>query len=179
MKQALVSLVLLLAFPALAQESSSYKLNEHTFNAGGNPADGTVLASASYKITLDAIGEGLVATGLSSPSHHMDAGFGFAYPPPGEVSKLRFTDSLTLVWNPEKSVGAYNLYRGLVDGLDGTVYGSCEEPDIASNTTTDSDVVPDGNGYFYLVTAENRLDEEGTLGTDSASGERSNTGACP
>ena len=57
MKQLMIPLVLLLVFPVLAQESASYKLNEHTFNSGGNPSDGVVLTSASYKITLDAIGD--------------------------------------------------------------------------------------------------------------------------
>lgn len=179
MKPLLMPLVFLLAIPVLAQESASYKLGEHVFNAGGNPSDGLVLTSASYKITLDAIGDSVAGRNLASASYHMDGGFVMGYPPPGEVHGLEFTNLQTLVWQPEKSVGVYNLYRGLVDGLDGTVYGSCEEPDIALNATTDSDPVPVGNGYFYLVTAENRLDEEGTLGIRSTGAERPNTGACP
>jgi hypothetical protein len=179
MKQVLIPLVLLLAFPVLAQESASYKLTEHTFNAGGNPSDGVVITSTSYKITLDAIGDSVAGRNLASASYHMDSSFIMGYPPPGEVHGLYLADSQTLAWQPEKSVGIYNLYRGLVDGLDGTVYGFCEEPDIALNTTTDSDPVPVGNGYFYLVTAENRLAEEGTLGTKNTGTERPQTGACP
>jgi len=179
MKPLLIPLVLLLAFPLLAQESASYRLNEHTFNAGGNPDDGVVLASTSYKITLDAVGETVAGSNLVSASYRMDGGFVTGYPPPGEVRGLYFMDFQTLAWQPEKSTGSYNLYRGLVDALDGAVYGSCEEPEIGLNTTTDSDPVSVGNGYFYLVTAENRLDEEGTLGTRSTGAERPNPGACP
>jgi len=179
MKPLLTPLVLLLSFPVLAQQSTSYKLTEHTFNAGGNPADGVVLTSTSYKVTLDAIGDSVAGRGLASASYQMDGSFVMGYPPPGEVHDLSFTDFQTLLWQHEKSIGVYNLYRGLVDTLDGAVYGFCEEPDIASNTTTDGDPVPVGNGYFYLVAAENRLDEEGTLGTRSMGTERPNTGACP
>ena len=179
MRHLLLPLVLLLAFPAIAQQSTSYKLTEHTFNAGGNPSNGIVLVSTSYKITLDAIGDGIVQAGLSGSSYGMDGGFGSAYPPPGEVRGFAFTTPQTLVWDPERSVGVYNLYRGTVNTLDGTVYGSCDEPDIAVNTTTDADPVPDGDGYYYLVTAENRLGEEGTKGTDSAGATRPNPSPCP
>jgi hypothetical protein len=34
-------------------------------------------------------------------------------------------------------------------------------------------------GLFYLLTAENRLAEEGTIGTDSDGGERANDSPCP
>ena len=45
-------------------------------------------------------------------------------------------------------------------------YGNCEQQEITGETTTDTDTPPGGDGYFYLVTAENRVDEEGTKGTD-------------
>jgi hypothetical protein len=174
-----IALLLWLAFPALAQESASYRLTEHAINAGGDPSEGVVLTSASYKITLDAIGDGVVLSGMSSASYHADSGFVPAYVPPGEVHGLQFADAQTLAWNPEPSVGVYNLYRGLVHTLDGAVYGSCEEPGIGTNTTTDADPVPAGDGHYYLVTAENRLREEGILGRDSAGSTRPNTSPCP
>lgn len=179
MRSRWIPLILLLVVPALAQQSTSYDLNEHTLNAGGNPAGGVVLASTSYKITLDAIGEGVVQTGLASASFRMDGGFGSAYPPPGEVLDLRFTDLQTLMWAPEPSVGSYNLYRGLVTGLNGTSYGACDEQDITANSTTDSDPVPSGSGHFYLVTVENRLNEEGTLGRRSTGEKRLPASVCP
>ena len=178
MQRVLIVLVLLLAFPAFAQESASYKLSEHVFNAGGHPADGVVLASATYHVTLDAIGDSVVGRDLTSTSYSMDGGFIPGYPPPGEVLGLHFTDVETLVWHPERSVGVYNLYRGQVNGFDGTVYGSCSEQDIAVTTTTDDDPVPEQNGYYYLVTAENRLGEEGTKGVDTGGSERQGN-ACP
>jgi hypothetical protein len=109
----------------------------------------------------------------------MDSGFPLTYPPPGEVRGLRFLDSETLVWNPEKSVGVYNLYRDLIGSLSGLGYGSCKEQDLASETATDSDPLPTDNGYFYLVTAENRLTEEGTKGFDGYGAERPNPSPCP
>jgi hypothetical protein len=178
-EQAPILLVLVFACLAPAQESASYKLDEHTLNAGGNPSGVVVLTSASYKISLDAIGDSVAGRNLASTSYRMDGSFVMGYPPPGEVHDLNFTDFQTLVWQHEKSTGVYNLYRGLFSGLDGTVYGSCAEPDIAVNTTTDSDPVPAGNGHFYLVTAENRLAEEGTLGYRSSGEERFPTSMCP
>jgi hypothetical protein len=42
------------------------------------------------------------------------------------------------------------------------------------------DAVPDpGQGFFYLVTARNRLAEEGTKGSTSAGVPRSNAFPCP
>ena len=179
MRGILAPLALLLVIPALAQESANYKLNEHTFNAGGNPSDGVVLTSTSYRITLDALGDSVAGRNMSSVSYRMDGSFVSSYPPPGEVLGLSFTDHQTLVWHHERSVGDYNLYRDLMSDLDGLDYGSCEQQDIPLNTTTDGILPSSGDGYFYLVTAENRLDEEGTLGTKSTGAERPNTDPCP
>jgi hypothetical protein len=176
--QAIPVLVALLALPVAAQQSASYKLGEHVFNAGGDPAGFVVPASASYKITLDSIGEGVVRTGMSSASYRMDGSFAGCYPPPGEVRGLRFTDALTMAWDPEKSVGHYNLYRDAVASLPGLGYGTCLQQGIPDETVTDSDPVPLGDGYFYLVTVENRLHEEGTKGTDSGGATRHGT-MCP
>jgi hypothetical protein len=168
-----------LVLPAAAQQSPSFRLDEHVFNEGGHPASGTVLTSASFTISLDAIGEAATGTGLSSASFRMDGSFGAAYPPPGEVTGLRLTDHQTLVWDPERSVGVYHLYRDLLSGLAGLGYGTCHEQDIPGETATDADTPPTGNGYFYLVTAENRLDEEGTKGSDGDSNPRGNPSPCP
>jgi hypothetical protein len=179
MKGIAIMLAVLVAGPALAQTSTSYNLSEHTFNAGGHPHQGTVMTSASYRMSLDSIGEGIAGRGLSSRLYNMDASFGFTYPPPGEVGGLGFTDHQTLAWDPEKSVGVYNLYRGLISGLSGLGYGSCEQHDLAGETAIDTDTPPSTDGYFYLATAENRLFEEGTKGWDSGLAERSNSAPCP
>jgi len=170
--------VLLLNGVSLAQQSASFKLEEHVFNAGGHPEAGGVLTSASFKISLDAIGEDVMAASLTSASFHMGGGFGTVYPPPGEVTDLRFTDKTTLVWDPEKSVGIYNLYRDLISNLTGLGFGNCQQQDLTTETATDTDAVPLNDGFFYLATAENRLDEEGTKGSRSNGTKRQGT-ACP
>lgn len=170
-------LLLLATLPALAQSSASYELSEHTFNAGGNPAGGEILTSTSFRVTLDSIAEGAGGLALGSASYVMDGSFANCFPPPGEVWGLRFTDQQTLVWDPEKSVGSYSLYRGLLGSLAG--YGECEQQDLESETTEDSSSPPTGAGYFYLITASNRLDDEGPLGWDSAGAERANSVPCP
>ena len=161
-----------------AQESASYKLAEHVFNAGGHPENGTVLSSSSFKITLDSIGEGLASGPLSSASHSIGGGFGAPYPPPGEVTNLMFADEDTLEWDPEKSVGVYNLYRGLISNVAGLGFGACEQQDITDTSTDDTDAVPAEDGFFYLVTAENLLAEDGTKGSQSDGTERQGS-VCP
>ena len=165
---------------AWGQQSASYRLRENVLNGGGHPEGGTVLSSAGYKIRLDAIGEGILGTGLASASFRLDAGFVSAYPPPDEVTGLRFAgDRVTLLWNPEKSTGHYNLYRDLLSTLSGLGYGACRQSPILGETTTDPQVPAMGAGYFYLATAVNRLREEGTKGRDSAGAERLNPAPCP
>ena len=179
MKRSVVLVALLLGGPTLAQQSASFTLEEHTFNAGGNPNGGAILTSASFQITLDAIGDNAVATGLSSTSFQLDGGFPSAYPPPGEVLGLRFTDSTTLEWNPEGSIGSYNLYRDLLSSLLGLGYGMCLETLLLIETTTDTDIpTMSGTGFFYVATAENKLAEEGTKGFHSDTSERTGL-ACP
>ena len=170
---------LLLPTPAAAQESASFRLKEHTLNAGGHPAGGKVMASTSFRVSYDAIGAPIVGWGLAGPSFHMDASFGAAYPPPGEVADVRFADGDTLRWDPERSAGRYGVYRDLVSGLPGLAYGQCLQGGLADATVDDPSLPPARNAYFYLVTARNRLGEEGTKGQDSSGGERANDAPCP
>ena len=172
------ALLLLTATPVSAQESAGYKLNEHTLNAGGHPLDGTVLSSAGFRISLDAIGAAVSAHDLTSGSFRMDGCFVTTYAPPGEVTGLVFADEQTLQWDPERSVGVYNLYRDLMSNLSGLGYGDCEQQDLSGETASDADAIPVGDGYFYLVTAENRLAEEGTRGFRSDGTQRTGP-ACP
>ncbi len=178
MRRAIVLIALVLGSPALAQQSASFKLEEHSFNAGGHPEAGSFPTSASFRITLHSVGDAISGRGLSSASFNLDACFSSAYPPPGEVTNLMFADKDTLEWDPEKSVGDYNLYRDLISNIDGLLFGACTEENISGPTTDDMAVVPDDDGYFYLVTAENRLDEEGTKGFQSDTSEREGT-VCP
>jgi hypothetical protein len=168
--------VVLWAVGSLAQSSASYKLTESVFNAGGNPAP--VLTSASYAMTLDALGDSVSGTNLASASYSSDAGFAGLFHPPGEVLDLRFTDSTHMAWDPEPSVGFYNLYRGLVSGLSGG-YGSCLSAGLTGESGVDAATPSSGQCFFYLVTAENRIAEEGTLGQTSSGAQRPNTSPCP
>src|SRR5262245_35595404 len=165
--------------PAVSQESANYKVREYALNAGGHPEGGFTLASPSFKIRLDAIGDGITGAGLSGPSWRMDAGFTSGYPPPGEVSGVQFNPAgVSLLWNPERSVGTYSLYRGILRQFLPT-YGICSQYDLINGTATDPDVAVVGAGYFYFVTVRNRLGEEGTKGFNSAGTERSNPSPCP
>ena len=67
--------------PARAQTSASYRLVDYAFNAGGVPAQGSVLASPSYRVSLDTIGEGVLGDALSSASYRQNAGFVAAHRP--------------------------------------------------------------------------------------------------
>lgn len=164
--------------PALAQESASHKLEEQVVNAGGHPADGVSPSSASHRLTLGALGDPLSLTTLSGPTTMLSGGFGAPYPPPGEVMGLMFTDATSLVWLSEHSAGSYNLYRDDVGALGGLGYGDCVQQDLASPATTDTDAVPLGGAFFYFITVENRLGDEGIKGFDSSGALRAGT-VCP
>lgn len=167
---------LLLGGAVLAQQSASYRLEEFTLNSGGHPAGGVILSSGSYRVTLDAIGDAVVARGLVGASYEMDVSLATAYRPPGEVTGLSFVDAQTLRWSAEPSAGTYNLYRGSQDSLPALAYGSCERQGLVATTATDAEV-PAG-AFFYLVTVENRIAEEGTKGFRTGDIERTGT-VCP
>lgn len=164
---------------AIAQTSANYKLTEYTLNNGGDPSNGGFALSASFKIRLDAVGDAVTATGLTSASNHMDGGFVGDYPPPGEVKGDLFTSKTTLTWNPEKSVGTYDVYRALLSSLSGLGYGACLQNGLTNESATDATVPSAGQGYFYLLTARNRLGEIGTKGFATSGLERANLSPCP
>lgn len=177
------------AAPAVAQTSASYKLGDSVINNGGNPRSSAGLISASYHLNLDAIGDGAVRTGLQSASFRLDAGFVGGYAPPGEVQEfLLRADPLPfgnpnityMHWHGEPSVGVYQIYRGTLGSLPGT-YGTCFESNISGVSTGSADftVPPVGQGYFYMVTARNRLGEEGPKGYRSDGTVQPNPTPCP
>ena len=128
---------------------------------------------------IDAIGSAVGGGQLSSSAFQLDVGFTAAYRPPLEVLGLIFDDADTLVWLVEAAAADYTLYRGLMSGIAALGYGSCETTDIPSTTVNDPDIPPSSDGYFYLVTSNNRLNEEGTKGFDSDGAERPNPSPCP
>jgi len=173
-------LVLALALPAWAQESTSYRIEEHALNAGSHPAEGTTMSSTSFRIALDAIGDPFAGIALGSTSFHLQAGMLAGGTPPGEVTGMVFlADGVTLQWSPEPSAGTYNVYRGLLSARSATNYGNCLLQGIADTSAADTAMPPLEDGYFYHATVENLFGEEGTLGYDSALIERPNAAPCP
>ena len=175
-----ISLLLLGALPAFAQQSTHYKQEEHVVNAGGSPRSGQVLSSTGFRITLSSLGDGLMSASGSS-SFQVQGGFVAGHPAAGEILNLRFTDKTTLLWDPEPSVGSYNLYRGLLSNLPGLNFGTCEQENLLSPTTQDTtggEGLAPGDGFFYLITAENSLLKEGPKGFLSLGGPRLGS-TCP
>lgn len=175
----LLAFLAVMAGTAMAQQSANFKLEEHTFNAGGHP-DGSVPASPNAQLTLGSVGQGATFQILSSASFAMEIGFSGSFPPPGEVSNLRFIDATTVMWDAERSVGSYNLYLGTVLNPFDPFYGTCQTSGIMTETTTVSAVpMSPGDALFILVTAQNRINEEGTKGTNDTGSERDNSNPCP
>jgi hypothetical protein len=164
--------------PATAQTSAHYTLTETSIDNGGDPGSGANPASPHFHLSLDAIGDDLVRAGLASASFHLDGGFVGRYPPPGEVQGLHVDASATLLWNPEPSASEYETYRGLIATLPGT-YGACFAGGLTSVNVSDASTPSAGQGYFYLVTARNRLGEEGPKGYRSDGTEEGNPSPCP
>jgi len=163
---------------ARAQQSSGYDMREHLFDAGGHPVAGTAMASAGFRITLDAIGGLTAMPAIASASFQMNAGFVSGYPPPSEVTGVRFgPDGVSLAWNIDPAAGTYQVYRDSLSALHGGGTGVCYQQNLMSPGTTDPQ--PPASGFFYLVTSRNRLGEEGTKGYASSGVERLNTLPCP
>lgn len=176
-----VALLLLVGFGgfAAAQSSASFELDESVFHAGGHPQAGLQLTSTSYLITVDAIGETLVAPAMQSRTHAMDPGFARSYPPPRDVIQVVLHgDKETISWAPERSVGKYRVYRGDLDLLP-VDYGVCRVSDVNGEQAPVDEYPDPGDAYFYLVTAESRLLEEGSKGLDSSGALRANPAPCP
>jgi hypothetical protein len=165
--------------PARAQQSAGYDMREHSLNAAGHPEAATVMASAGFRITLDALG-GLTAMPVTaSASFQLNGGFVSGYPPPSEVTNVRFgPDGVSFAWDLDPASGTYQVYRDALSALQGGGTGLCTQQNLASPVTTDPQV-PASGGWFYLVTSRNRLGEEGTKGFTSGGAERLNTLPCP
>jgi hypothetical protein len=172
------AVVALAALPVLAQQSATYRISDHAVNAAGHPQQGTVVSSASFRVTLDSLGDGILGTGMASASYHADGGFTGSYPPPGEVHGLRWDDAISLAWDAERSAGVYELYRDDLGALPGTS-GTCLQSALATTSATDAATPGPGVGWFYLVSVRNRLGEESTTGFDSDGVERPNLSPCP
>lgn len=161
------------------QSSTSYRLPEHLFNAGGRPAQAVVSTSPSFKLSLDSIGEPVAGRSLTGVSYRVDGGVAQAYRPPGEVNGLEFlADQQTIAWDWEPASTTFNVYRGPLTTLPGA-YGTCGLSHATDSSWSDATMPSPGTSLFYLVTGENRLGQEGTKGYTSAGAERPNPSPCP
>lgn len=174
-----LALVLAAGSAAFAQSSASYALHEAVVNAGGQPVQGVRPGSAGFRISLGSIGEPIANPTLSGASFRLDGGLVAAYPPPGEVDGLLLLlDRQTLTWSAEPGATAYDVYSGLLSSLPGG-FGACAADRVPGTTAVDVTSPAPGTGLFYLVTAVNRLREEGTKGHTSSGAVRSNPLPCP
>lgn len=163
-----------LSFP---QESPNYKNNEYAFNNGSNPAPEIV--STNFKITLSSIGDGIFPPWALSSNYYISSGFTVSYPPPSEVLNLRFTSKTEMIWDPEWSVGTYNVYRGITYDLPSGDYGNCVAYNLTSTSYSDTEIPISGHCFFYIITAVNKIKEEGTMGYKSDGTKRNNFRPCP
>lgn len=173
-------LLLTIPLPAAAQQSASFRLEEWVFDSGGHPMDGALPGSASFLVTLGAIGDGLSGSPLVYRWGTLTGGFVTSYPLPGEVTNVSFIDSTSLWWSREPSADTYNIYIGDVTTPWDVDYGLCSQAGVPRSLTGTpvTSIPPLGHALFILVTAENVF-EEGTKGFDSNKALRPNGTPCP
>jgi hypothetical protein len=100
---------------------------------------------------------------------------------PGDVTLERWLDKQTLPWLAEPSAVEYHVYHDTLDSLGYDWFGTCRDDLDGDRTDTELTVSDDpasGVGWFYLISAEDALGEEGSLGMAAAT-ERSNFAPCP
>jgi hypothetical protein len=166
--------------PAPAQESASFDQREHVMHAGGRPSQGTIATSASFRVTLDAVGSPAGSrVALIGATFRSTAGFVAGLVPSWEVDNLQFLDVDSLVWSPSSGVGDYAIYRGTLSALGGATWGACLSFGSAIPEASDATPVPPGTAFGYLVAARNRLREEATLGSTSSGARRLASTSCP
>src|SRR5207247_9379685 len=112
-------------------------------------------------LSFDSVVDAGIVAGWSSAAFVLDAGLVGSFPPPGEVTNLRFSDTTTLVWDADPSVGDYALYQGLVASPFDAGYGICAQPPpaITVPSTTVASAPATGHALFSLLTARNRLSQ--------------------
>ena len=102
---------------------------------------------------------------------------------PAEVTPVSIgaTGTTTnLAWGAVSGANAYSVTRGDLASKAAQQYGSCLVEGLTSTTHDDTDVPSPGQGFFYLVQAQNLTCGMGSLGTTSTEQPRtnSNPGAC-
>jgi hypothetical protein len=94
----------------------------------------------------------------------------------GEVTGLRFdADTVTVRWDGVVGADFYDVSRGLISSLDGADYGACLSENLTGTTLQDVDLPADGEGFFYLVRADDAVCGPGPAGLRGDDQPRSNT----
>ncbi len=103
---------------------------------------------------------------------------------PAAVSGLSVTHtgggSADIDWAPTAGADVYAITRGALSSLAATSLGDCFADGLVVTTATDTEVPASGEGFTYLVQAQNYECGLGSLGSDSDERQRANTdpGAC-
>jgi hypothetical protein len=161
-----------------AQSSADYRITHLSADSGGHPGQAPILTTTDFQISLGSVGGPPGTQVLITPSYRVNGGFTASLTPPGEVMHLMaLADGATLIWDWDPASEAFNVYRDPIGSLT-TTFGSCL-PRIGDRQWMDRDLPPAGEGFFYFVTGENALYEEGTKGFMSNGQERPNRMACP
>jgi hypothetical protein len=97
----------------------------------------------------------------------------------------RAASTTTVSWSAEGLADLYDVSRGLLSALDGQDYGACQnhrDPDRTDTVFEDAEVLPAGDGYFYVVRGvDTDCPATGTWGAASDGTERTNANpaGCP
>ncbi len=100
----------------------------------------------------------------------------------GSILDLRIKqDRETLVWRAEAGGLLYNIYRGLFEGLQTGLFGTClgsVDATVAGSEFGDPQEPEAGEGFIYLVTQQTSEGEQ-SLGFSREGLERVNAAPCP
>ena len=150
-------------------ESASFRLTRSEFAS----IDGsTLLLSSSYRLSRSTLGDSIAELSLSGSSFTLATDWTATLPPALEVESLRFESTSRLIWQVERSLGTYRIYRG------GPTTQSCIGQ--AAQTHFEDAALPSPSSAFYfLVTAVDAGGVEGSAGRSSSGSLRTPSGSCP
>ena len=169
--------LLLLSGVVLAQTSTSFTLEEYTFNAGGGPSQGVQLSSSSFRITVTSIGETVVATGLGSGSFGIEAGFPAITQAAQVTSNAPPTDTLTSLVSatpgtvPADGTTSATLTVTLLDSLSVPVVGhAVSVAQTGSSSIGAASGVSDVNGQVTFAVTDTTAETVTYTATDVTNG---------
>jgi hypothetical protein len=87
------------------------------------------------------------------------------------------TNNTLLSWSTVSGGDSYQISRGALGAWGSGDYGSCLTQGLFQTTYSDADVPAPGEGFFYLVSAQNLDCGIGSLGASASEAERVNTNA--